>query len=144
MGLSLNNTWKAYKSVQKDNTRRFNNLTKDRQKHLQRQGYKNSGKANVKKSRALLDLYHPEVQEQEPECKYYVAVTDKDTNIVQYTDPNWYIWPMLCPKSRVSPLESYESAAEVAEEVGMYAIEQNLPWKIEIQWETKITDSNLI
>ena len=51
---------------------------------------------------------------------------------------------MLCPKSRVSPLESYESAAEVAEEVGMYALEQNLPWKIEIQWDTKITDSNLI
>ena len=136
--------WKAYKNVRKDNTRRFKNLTKDRQKHLQRQGYKNSGKANVKKSRALLDLYHPEVQEQEPECKYYVAVTDKDTNIVQYTDSNWYIWPMLCPKSRVSPLESYESAAEVAEEVGMYAIEQNLPWKIEIQWDTKMTESNLI
>ena len=134
----------AYKSVQKNNTRRFKNLTKDRQKHLQRQGYKNSGKANVKKSRALLDLYHPEVQKQEPECNYYIAVTDKDTNIVQYADSNWYIWPMLCPKSRVSPLESYESAAEVAEEVGMYALEQNLPWKIEIQWETKMTESNLI
>ena len=137
--------WKAYKNVQKDNTRRFKNLTKDRQKHLQRQGYENSGKANVKKSRALLDLYHPEVQKQEPECKYYVAVTDKDTNNEPlYADSNWYIWPMLCPKSRVSPLESYESAAEVAEEVGMYAIEQNLPWKIEIQWDTKMTESNLI
>ena len=136
--------WRAYKNVQKDNTRRFKNLTKDRQKHLRRQGYKNSGKANVKKSRALLDVFHPEVQEQEPECEYYVAVTDKDTNIVQYTDSNWYICHILCPKSRISPLESYESAAEVAEEVGMYALEQNLPWKIQIQWETKITDSNLI
>ena len=136
--------WKAYKNVQKNNTRRYKNLTKDRQKHLQRQGYKNSGKANVKKSRALLDLFHPEVQEQEPECKYYVAVTDKDTNIVQYADSDWYIWPLLWPKARVSFLESYEAAAEVAEEVGMYAIEQNLPWKIEIQWDTKMTESNLI
>lgn len=130
--------WKAYKNVQKDNTRRFNKLTKDRQRYLQRQGYKNSGTANVKKSRALLDLYHPEAQEPEPECKYYVAVTDKDTNIVLYADSNWYIWSgLLARNTDASSLESYEAAAEVAEEVGMYAIEQNLPWKIEIQWETK-------
>ena len=132
--------WKHYKQVQKDNTRRFNKLTKDRQRHLQRQGYKNSGTANVKKSRALLDLFHPEVQEQEPECKYYVAVTDKDTNIVQYADSNWYIWSgLLARNTDASSLESYEAAAEVAEEVYMYAIEQNLPWEIEIQWETKMT-----
>ena len=136
-------TWKAYKQVQKDNTRRYHKLTKDQQKYLQIQGYKNSGNANVKKSRALLDRYYPEVQEQEPECKYYVVVTDKDTNIVLYADFDWYIWTILWPKARVSFLESYESAAEVAEEVGMYAIVQNLPWKIEIQREIKITDSNL-
>ena len=129
--------WKAYKNVQKDNTRRFKNLTKDRQKHLQRQGYKNSGKANVKKSRALLDLYHPEVQEQEPKCNYFVVVTNTDTNEVLYAGSEWYIGPKLWLKTEVSPLKSYESAAEIVEDVYMYSIEQNLPWKIEVQWETK-------
>ena len=129
--------WKAYKNVQKDNTRRFKNLTKDRQKHLQKQGYKNSGKANVKKSRALLDLYHPEVQEQEPKCNYFVVVTNTDTNEVLYAGSEWYIGPKLWLKTEVSPLKSYESAAEIVEDVYMYSIEQNLPWEIEIQWETK-------
>ena len=129
--------WKAYKNVQKDNTRRFKNLTKDRQKHLQKQGYKNSGKANVKKSRALLDLYHPEVQEQEPKCNYFVVVTNTDTNEVLYAGSEWYIGPKLWLKTEVSPLKSYESAAEIVEDVYMYSIEQNLPWKIEVQWETK-------
>ena len=138
-------TWKAYKKVQKDNTRRYKNLTKDRQKHLQKLGYKNSGTANVKKSHALLDRYYPEVQEQGPECNYYIVVTDKCINIVQYADFDWHIWPgRLLRKAEVSPLKSYEAAAEVAEEVGMYALEQNLPWKIEIQWERPMTESDLI
>ena len=137
MGLILvDNTWEAYRKVQKNNTRRYNNLTKLQQKQLREKGYKNSGKANVKKSHNLLNKYYPEAQEQE--LHYYVAVTDKATNIVQYADSNWYIWSGLFARNTdASSLESYEAAAEVAEEVGMYAIEQNLPWKIEIQWETK-------
>lgn len=137
MGLSLNNTWKAYKNVQKDNTRRYKNLTKDRQKHLQKQGYKNSGKANVKKSQNLLNKYYPEVQEQEPECNYYVAVTDKNNNEVQYVDSDWYTWPLLWRKTEVCPLKSYESASEIVEEVGEYARQHNLSWIIRIQWEPK-------
>ena len=137
MGLSLNKTWKAYKNVQKDNTRRFNNLTKDRQKQLRKKGYKNSGEANIKKSRALLNLYYPEVQKQEPECNYYVAVTNTDTNEVQYAGSEWYIGSKLWRKTDVSPLKSYESAAEIAEDVYMYSIQHNLPWKLNIQWEPK-------
>ena len=137
MGLSLNNTWKAYRSVQKDNTRRFNKLTKVQQKQLQEKGYKNSGKANVKKSHNILNKYYPEVQEQEPECNYFVVVTNTDTNEVLYAESEWYIGPKLWLKTEVSPLKSYESAAEIAEDVYMYSIEQNLPWKIEVQWETK-------
>ena len=134
----------GYRQVQKDNTRRYNKLTKDQQGYLQRQEYKNLGKANVKKSRALLNRYYPEVQEQEPECKYYVVVTDKDTNIVLYADFDWYIWPILWPKARVFFLESYESAVGLAEEVCVHALVQDLHWKIEIQQETKITDSDFI
>ena len=134
----------GYRQVQKANKIRFNKLTKDQQGYLQRQEYKNSGKANVNKSRALLDRYYPEVQEQEPECKYYVVVTDKDTNIDLYADFDWYIWLILWPKARVSFLESYASAVELAEEVCVHALVQDLHWKIEIQQETKITDSDFI
>ena len=101
-------TWKAYKKVQKDNTRRYKNLTKDRQKHLREKGY-----------------------------IYYIAVTNESTNEVQYVDLDWYTWPILWPKTKVDPLESYESAAKIVEVVSEFARPLNLPWKIEIQWEPK-------
>ena len=137
MGLSLNKTWKSYSSVQKDNTHRYNNLTKDQQKQLREKGYKNSGKANVKKSHNILNKYYPEVQNQEPECNYYIAVTDKNTNEVRYAIIDAKLGALLWRKTEVCPLKSYESAAEIVEEVGEYARQHNLSWQIRIQWEPK-------
>ena len=127
MGLILiDNTWKAYRKVQKNNTRRYNNLTKLQQKQLREKGYKNSGKANVKKSYDILNKYYPEVQEQE--CCYYVAVTNKDNNEVQYAE-NDSMGLLFWSKSLVHPLRLYDSAKRLAN----YVKQEYSSFQVEIQ-----------
>ena len=127
MGLILvDNTWEAYRKVQKNNTRRYNNLTKLQQKQLREKGYKNSGKANVKKSYDILNKYYPEVQEQE--CYYYVAVTDKDNNEVQYAEHD-SMGLLFWSKGLVHPLRLYESAERLAN----YVKQEYPSFQVEIQ-----------
>ena len=66
-----------------------------------------------------------------PKCNYYVAVFAY--NDVLYADSDWYTWPILWRKTEVSPLDSYESAVGVVENVVDYIIQHNLSWRIEIQ-----------
>lgn len=109
MGLTLiDNTWQAYRIVQKDNTRRFNNLTIDQQKQLRDEGYKNSGKANVKKSHNILNKYYPEVQEQEQNLHYYVVINNN--KCAEYDKMGLHFWS----KDLVHPLRLYESAERLA------------------------------
>ena len=127
MGLILiDNTWEAYRKVQKNNTRRYNNLTKLQQKQLREKGYKNSGKANVKKSYNILNKYYPEVQEQE--CYYYVAVTNKDNNEVQYAEHD-SMGLLFWSKSLVHPLRLYDSAERLAN----YVKQEYPSFQVEIQ-----------
>ena len=124
MGLTLiDNTWQAYRSVQKDNTRRFNNLTKDQQKQLRDIGYKNSGKANVKKSHNILNKYYPEVQEQEQNLHYYVVINNN--KCAEYDNMGLHFWP----KSLAHPLKLYESAERLAN----YIRQEYPSFKVEIQ-----------
>lgn len=127
MGLTLiDNTWKSYRDIQKANKTRYNELTKDQQKQLREKGYKNSSKANVKKSHNLLNKYYPEAQEQE--LHYYVAVFDKDTNEVQYAEHDkmgFLFWS----KSLVHPLRLYESAERLAN----YVRREYPSFRVEIQ-----------
>ena len=66
-----------------------------------------------------------------PKCNYYVAVFAY--NDVLYADSDWYTWPILWRKTEVSPLDSYESAVGVVEDVVDYITQHNLSWRIEIQ-----------
>lgn len=70
-----------------------------------------------------------------PKCNYYVAVFAY--NDVLYADSDWYFWPILWRKTEVSPLNSYESAVRVVEDVVDYIIQHNLSWQIEIQRRPK-------
>ena len=127
MGLILiDNTWEAYRKVQKNNTRRYNKLTKVQQKQLREKGYKNSGKANVKKSYDILNKYYPEVQEQER--NYYVAVTNEDNNEVQYAEHD-SMGLLFWSKSLVHPLRLYESAEKLAN----YVRKEYPSFQVEIQ-----------
>lgn len=127
MGLILiDNTWEAYRKVQKNNTRRYKNLTKVQQKQLREKGYKNSGKANVKKSHDILNKYYPEVQEQE--CNYYVAVTSEDNNEVQYAEHD-SMGLLFWSRNLVHPLRLYKSAERLAN----YVRQEYPTFQVEIQ-----------
>ena len=54
---STTQKWDSYKSVQQDNTSRFNRLTRSQRKKLRDWGYNNVGRKNVEYSYHLLDWF---------------------------------------------------------------------------------------